>query len=134
MKINIKLLVLSFIFIIIMYCLFIVRFLTSGLNILFNLTDLLWVFSFTLLIGALIFFKSKKYNIFLFIPLLIAISSELFQKFNNKIYLNKILNYTLNGTYDILDIVYYSLGFILAIIFLLIYKKLHKKDLELYKL
>ncbi len=134
MKINIKLLVLSFIFIIIMYCLFIVRFLTSGLNILFNLTDLLWVFSFTLLIGALVFFKSKKYNIFLFIPLLIAISSELFQKFNNKIYLNKILNYTLNGTYDILDIVYYSLGFILAIIFLLIYKKLHKKDLELYKL
>ncbi len=131
MKINIKLLVLSFIFIIIMYCLFIVRFLTSGFNILFNLTDLLWVFSFTLLIGALIFFKSKKYNIFLFIPLLIAISSELFQKFNNKIYLNKILNYTLNGTYDILDIVYYSLGFILAIIFLLIYKKLHKKDLEL---
>lgn len=131
MKINIKLLVLSFIFIIIMYCLFIVRFLTSGLNILFNLTDLLWVFSFTLLIGALVFFKSKKYNIFLFIPLLIAISSELFQKFNNKIYLNKILNYTLNGTYDILDIVYYSLGFILAIIFLLIYKKLHKKDLEL---
>ncbi len=134
MKINIKLLVLSFIFIIIMYCLFIVRFLTSGLNILFNLTDLLWVFSFTLLIGALIFFKSKKYNIFLFVPLLIAISSEIFQKFNNKIYLNNILNYTLNGTYDILDIVYYSLGFILAIIFLLIYKKLHKKDLELYKL
>ncbi len=134
MKINIKLLVLSFIFIIIMYCLFIVRFLTSGLNILFNLTDLLWVFSFTLLIGALIFFKSKKYNIFLFVPLLIAISSELFQKFNNKIYLNNILNYTLNGTYDILDIVYYLLGFVLAIIFLLIYKKLHKKDLELYKL
>lgn len=71
----------------------------------YNLPDLLWVFSFTSVM--LIIWKgidTKFKNVYVFLPLFIGIISEFLQYFNPKF-----------GTFDIMDIVFYSLGSIISI-------------------
>jgi hypothetical protein len=71
----------------------------------YNLPDLLWVFAFTSVM--LIIWKgidTKFKNVYVFSPLFIGIISEFLQYFNPKF-----------GTFDIMDIVFYSLGSIISI-------------------
>lgn len=83
----------------------------------YNLPDLLWVFGFTsvmLIIWNGIEARFKSFYIFL--PLFIGVMSEILQYFNPKY-----------GTFDLLDIIFYSLGSITSI---LILKTINKSSYE----
>jgi hypothetical protein len=83
----------------------------------YNLPDLLWVFGFTsvmLIIWNGI--ETRFKSIYIFIPLFIGVMSEFLQYFNPKF-----------GTFDLLDIIFYSLGSVTSI---LILKTINKRSYE----
>lgn len=81
--------------------------------IIYNLPDGLWVFSFTYLVLFIYKFKFSKKTLFftLFVPIMISLISEIGQYFR-----------FMQGTFDLLDVLFYFIGFLLPI--LLNFKKI----------
>lgn len=81
--------------------------------VIYNLPDGLWVFAFTYLVLFIFGFKFRKGFIFLtlFSPIIISLISEIGQLYD-----------FMQGTFDLLDVLFYLIGFLLPV--LLNFKKI----------
>lgn len=88
--------------------------------ILYSLPDLCWVYSFTIYLGIYTgVFTKRNQLLILLIPVFFGVGSEIGQ---HKLFFNLI-----PGTFDLMDVVAYSLGFVFAYITLRFNKYIIKK-------
>lgn len=89
--------------------------------ILYSLPDLCWVYSFTIYLGIYTgneFFSKYKQLFILLIPVFLGVGSEIGQ---HSLFFNLI-----PGTFDMMDVIAYSLGFVFAYITLYLNKYIVK--------
>lgn len=90
--------------------------------VLYSLPDLCWVYSFTIYLGiytANDFFTKRKQLLILLIPVFFGVGSEIGQ---HSFFFNLI-----PGTFDMMDVIAYSLGFLFAYITLKLNKYIVKQ-------
>lgn len=86
-----------------------------SIPIFFNITDFMWFFGTGLLL--MIIFKGKKY--LLTILLIICILEEFIQLLvPNYMNYNNIMSLFISGTFDIWDIIFYCLSYLLLLLYL----------------